>query len=93
MNRRGFLKGVLATGIAPAVIGSGILMPVRAIAMPQFWPASTLGRGICTNPVARMDQYEYLNGVLVPNGTGLRSALEAAFADVDFATLRLYNNV
>ncbi len=31
MNRRGFLKGILAAGVAPAVVGSGILMPVRMV--------------------------------------------------------------
>lgn len=30
MNRRGFLQAILASGIAPAVIGSGILMPIRS---------------------------------------------------------------
>lgn len=30
MNRRGFLGAILAAGVAPAVVGSGILMPVRA---------------------------------------------------------------
>ena len=31
MNRRGFLQGILAAGVAPAFIGSSILMPVRKI--------------------------------------------------------------
>ncbi len=31
MNRRGFLAGILAAGVAPAVVGSGILMPVRMV--------------------------------------------------------------
>jgi hypothetical protein len=31
MNRRGFLRGILAAGVAPAFIGSSILMPVRKI--------------------------------------------------------------
>lgn len=31
MNRRGFLQSILAAGVAPAVVGSGILMPVRSI--------------------------------------------------------------
>ena len=38
MDRRGFLRGmsgILASGIAPAVIGGGVLMPVRRILMPQ----------------------------------------------------------
>lgn len=34
MNRRGFLKGILAAGVAPAFIGSSILMPVRKIVAP-----------------------------------------------------------
>lgn len=35
MNRRGFLAGILAAGVAPAVVGSGILMPVRALIVPR----------------------------------------------------------
>lgn len=31
MNRRGFLSGILATGMAPAVVGSGILMPLGKV--------------------------------------------------------------
>ena len=33
MNRRGFLQGILAAGVAPAFIGSSILMPVRRIVL------------------------------------------------------------
>jgi hypothetical protein len=32
MNRRGLLKGIFAAAMAPAIVGSSILMPVRAIA-------------------------------------------------------------
>lgn len=38
LSRRGFLRGmagILASGFAPAVIGSGVLMPVRAIWRPD----------------------------------------------------------
>jgi hypothetical protein len=35
MNRRGFLAGILAAGFAPAAIGSGVLMPVRQIVVPE----------------------------------------------------------
>uniref|UniRef100_A0A6M3IXT4 Uncharacterized protein n=1 Tax=viral metagenome TaxID=1070528 RepID=A0A6M3IXT4_9ZZZZ len=38
LSRRAFLKGmagILASGIAPAAIGSGILMPVRTIWRPD----------------------------------------------------------
>ena len=31
MNRRGFLKSILAAGVAPAFVGSSVLMPVRAL--------------------------------------------------------------
>lgn len=34
MKRRGFLSNILAMGMAPAVVGSSILMPVKAIALP-----------------------------------------------------------
>lgn len=37
MNRRIFLKGIagiLAAGVAPAAIGSNILMPVRSLVLP-----------------------------------------------------------
>ncbi len=36
MNRRGFLQSILAAGVAPAVVGSGILMPVRKIIAPRL---------------------------------------------------------
>lgn len=36
MQRRGFLLGILAAGAAPAVVRSGVLMPVRpAIIVPN----------------------------------------------------------
>jgi len=38
MNRRSFLASILAAGVAPAVIGSGILMPVRKIWTPEWMP-------------------------------------------------------
>jgi hypothetical protein len=37
-TRRGFLAGILAAGFAPAAIGSGVLMPVRTIALPDVLP-------------------------------------------------------
>ncbi len=37
MNRRGFLQAILAAGVAPAVVGSGVLMPVRRVVVPE-WP-------------------------------------------------------
>lgn len=34
MNRRSFLASILASGFAPAAIGSGVLMPVRQLVLP-----------------------------------------------------------
>jgi len=34
MRRRGFLAGILAAGVAPAAVGSGVLMPVRSLYLP-----------------------------------------------------------
>ena len=36
ISRRGFLKSILAAGVAPAFIGSSILMPLHAIAQPEY---------------------------------------------------------
>ena len=39
MKRRGFLKGmagILASGFAPALLPSGILMPVRKLILPEI---------------------------------------------------------
>jgi len=36
MNRRGFLSGILATGMAPAVVGSSILMPLGKVWVPDL---------------------------------------------------------
>lgn len=36
MNRRGFLKSILAAGVAPAFVGSSILMPVKAPARVEW---------------------------------------------------------
>ena len=35
MNRRNFLKASVLGGFAPAVVGSGVLMPVKEIALPE----------------------------------------------------------
>lgn len=46
MNRRGFLQSILAAGVAPAFVGSSVLMPVRKIVVapnggglfvPEWW--------------------------------------------------------
>ena len=34
-SRRGFLQAILTCGVAPAVVGSGVLMPVRSLWKPE----------------------------------------------------------
>lgn len=34
MQRRGFLAGILAAGMAPAFVGAKVLMPVRRVIVP-----------------------------------------------------------
>ena len=36
MNRRGFIKSILAAGVAPVFVGSSVLMPVRSILVPTI---------------------------------------------------------
>ena len=47
MNRREFLSGmagILASGAAPAFVGSSILMPMRSLVVPtQVWNVNPLG--------------------------------------------------
>lgn len=40
MNRRGFLSSILAAGMAPAVVGSGILMPLGKVLQPLAFDQS-----------------------------------------------------
>ncbi len=35
MNRRGLLKGILSAGFAPAFVGSGVLMPLGKVWVPE----------------------------------------------------------
>jgi hypothetical protein len=46
MQRRSFLASILAAGVAPAAVGSGILMPVRTIATPYTWGIDVVYRTI-----------------------------------------------
>ena len=45
MNRRGFLKAIFAAGVAPAFIGSSVLMPVRKLVMPSLDETIAIGSG------------------------------------------------
>jgi hypothetical protein len=48
MNRRGMLGAILGAGFAPAIIGSGILMPIskKIVAAPLYVPAGLDVRGV-----------------------------------------------
>lgn len=35
-TRRGFLAGILAAGVAPALCKAGVLMPVRELIVPRY---------------------------------------------------------
>lgn len=62
MERRGFLKAILAAGIAPAVVKAGSLMRVEPIVVPS---ASSLDWWKGGNDVFfRNDQY--LDGLITP---------------------------
>jgi len=39
IQRRGFLAAALATGVAPAILRSGVIMPIR----PSVWSVGTSG--------------------------------------------------
>lgn len=82
MNRRGFLKGILAAGVAPAVVGSGILMPVRKLIMPMeigTWEGFTFvqsGSGATSRTV--QDALRAADAVLYGDGiTNDTAALQA----------------
>ena len=78
MSRRGFLKSILAAGVAPAVVGSGALMPIRKIAVPRgtvfrvYQPApidiSTLVEGLA--PTAE-PAIAYLDWKTIPTAINL----------------------
>lgn len=45
MNRRSFMQVILAAGVAPAVVGSGILMRVRSLVLPfGYYTENRLGK-------------------------------------------------
>jgi hypothetical protein len=64
MDRRGFLRGILAAGMAPTVVKAGIIMPVKQIITPPLDPwysPSDILRGK-TNPITTIDEVTYYEG-------------------------------
>lgn len=68
MDRRGFLKSILAAGVAPYVITTaGVLMPVKAIAAPEILKLEDLWS---------FDNELWTKGTQSVDGPGLLRALE-----------------
>ena len=78
-SRRGFLKGmagILAAGVAPAAIGSGILMPIR-----NLWTPPTFEEVLATMPdhyVVGVDNaaYDYTAWVKMENRNGVMHIID-----------------
>lgn len=102
MNRRGFLAGILGAGVAPAVVGSGVLMPVRKLAVPEprvlIEPLHVIDPGhtqVCTVDLRTGDVFTIAG---VTRGNRKNAALELfvvtaaeekhGLVTIDFATSR-----
>lgn len=64
MNRRGFMRSMLALGVAPAVVSSGVLMRIKPLLLPTAEEVISYGVDV--------GRYEPVNFVL------MRALLEAA---------------
>lgn len=53
MKRRSFLAGILASGFAPAFVGSSVLMPVKKLALPtELAPGHLFSTTMFDRPMA-----------------------------------------
>lgn len=78
MNRRGFLSSILAAGIAPAAISSGVLMPLGKVWVPQrfdprVFERAWLGMYLEHAERAAMDVLVYGTGGLWVGENGVRA--------------------
>lgn len=64
MERRGFLRAILAAGVAPAFVGSKILMPVKALVLPEWWVESEIHDSISIGYQPGADMTEIIAAVL-----------------------------
>jgi len=82
VNRRSFLASILAAGVAPAVIGSGILMPVRKLSIADAtWLPST-GTGSLTRFKPWPHNTILDNDTILPPMDLSEASLEQAIADI-----------
>lgn len=79
MQRRSFLASILAAGVAPAAVGSSILMPVRKLVVPP----DTLVGGVFEFPV-RVGPYSEEERRLLLRGVAVsRQQFELEYVDKD----------
>ena len=68
MNRRGFLRGmagILAAGAAPAILPSGIIMPIRTLISPTLTQVLDFGGNrLLTIDMITKEALRILNGQL-----------------------------
>ncbi len=74
MNRRDFLKGILAAGIAPAIVKAANIMPVRQIS----------DTGIVQPDVT--SGYLHVSGNGYPNMNDIKWSLDVAQTDIEPVT-------
>lgn len=93
MNRRGFLKGILAAGIAPYVVtSSGVLMPVRSLA--RSFPGGLLtlyGDGV-TDDTAAMQAYMDGKKVVFRDGSAFTGSMRGGIYLVS-SSIKLASNI
>ena len=61
IDRRSFLRGMVGAIAAPAVIKSGILMPVKEIIMPEFTVIPISNGGTEFTEIARITREAYIS--------------------------------
>jgi len=63
MNRRGFLGACLAAGVAPWVVRSGVLMPVKApvIQLPTVYEITAVSGSTSRGALNGLDMQQWIN--------------------------------
>ena len=60
IDRRSFLRGMVGAIAAPAVIKSGILMPVKEIIMPDGIALTTIPHPLLTKEIMRVTREAFI---------------------------------
>lgn len=92
MNRRGFLGAILAAGVAPAAIGSGILMPVRLVE-PAYVEIEVLRVDLAAQRITRLPaDAERITGIISTDSEHIVYTERASYS-VEHAALDEYFRV